>query len=271
MVHTTKENSTKSSNRRRDRHPGSRRAVATDGAAETIITKDRRPSLQEQRSGRIVDLGSDPPLAAAVAQMFDRLARAAEVRAQHPDMRRMAAIFAVNSVLNFIMCIDDHRALSLMVSLLDVWEALVDLERNSVPPLFKLKTRQSGRLDSSDRHYTKGAAAAAMSLMMDAGFGRKEAARRVADELRRSGVKLSGRREIDGGTVASWRDQAKVAVQDGTGFAAIYAYCTDGGLLVDHLAVPPTMEFDAQQRERFSRGLLTLLSEVVARDALNSK
>jgi hypothetical protein len=83
--------------------------------------------------------------------------------------------------------------------------------RDVVPPLFKLESRRSRRRDSSERERTKGAAAAAMSLIMDAGLGRKEAARRVAEELRRGGVKLGGRRQLDGGTVASWRDQAKVA------------------------------------------------------------
>lgn len=265
MVRATKEN-TKPGYRRRDRRPEPQWAAATEGAAVTIITKKTKPGVPEPLARRFVDISPDPTLAAAVVRLCDMLARAGEVRARRPDMRRRAAIFAVNAVVKFVMRIDKQRAPGLMASLLDVWEALVDLERGVVPPLFKLQSRRSRRRNSSDREMMKGAAAAAMSLMMDAGLGREEAARRVANELRHSGVKLGGRRQLDGGTVASWRDQAKAAVQDGTGFAAVYRLCTDGGKLVGAMLPRPVVELDAQQRERFSRRVLALLSEVVVRD-----
>jgi hypothetical protein len=233
--------------------------------AATVITKNRKSGATERLG--VVDPGPNATLPAAVAHLHDMLARAGEVRAARPEMRRMAAIFAVNAVLAFIMRIDDQRAPGSMTCLLDVWEALADLERDVVPPLFKLQPRRSRRRDSSDRERTKGAAAAAMSRLMDAGLGREEAGRRVANELRRGGVKLGGRRQLDGGTVASWRDQAKTAAPDGTGIATVYSLCTDGGLFVGATTVPSAVELDAQQREHFVRDVLALLSEVVARNA----
>jgi hypothetical protein len=179
------------------------------------------------------------------------------------DMRRKAAILAVNAFSQFVMYIDKRRTPGLIASLLEVSTALLDLERDVAPPLFKLKPSRSRRPEPSERQTMKGAAEAAMSLMMEAGVGREEAARRVADEHRRDGVKLGGNRHLDSGTVASWRDQAKAPAQDRTKFAAVYRLCMDGG--VGPMAPRPLWSFDAQQREHFSRSVLAQLSKV-ARD-----
>jgi hypothetical protein len=110
MVQAIKENYTRPGNSRRHRRPGPHWAAAIDGAAVSIITKNTKPGVPNRLVGRLVDLGTDPTLAAAVVRLCDMLARASEFRARRPDMRRMAAIFAVNAVLKFVMCIEKQRA-----------------------------------------------------------------------------------------------------------------------------------------------------------------
>jgi hypothetical protein len=83
---------------------------------------------------------------------------------------------------------------------------------------------------------------------MNAGLGREEAARRVADQLCRGGVKLGGRRHLDGGTIASWRDQARAGAKDGTWVATVYRLCMEGGRLQGRMAPPIGGKLDAQQR-----------------------
>jgi hypothetical protein len=205
------------------------------------------------------DNEAGPNLAAAVAGMCGILARISEARARRPDMRRRAAMFAIDAVIAFLVRINKQRAPT--AALLDVSWALLDLERGVMPPLFKLEPTRSRPPDSIDRVMTKGIAAAAMSAMMKAGLGREEAARRVADQLRRDGVKLGGRRHLAGGTIASWRDQARAAVKDGLGVAMIYRLCMEGGRLHGPMAPPIGWKFDEQQREHYSRGALRQLSK----------
>jgi hypothetical protein len=116
----------------------------------------------------------------------------------------------------------------------------------------------------------KGIAAAAMSAMMDAGLSRKGAAQRVADELRRAGVDLGGRRHLDAGTVASWRDQARAA-KDGNEIAMVYRLCMDGGQLQGPMSPPIYWQFDEQQRERYCRYVLRQLSKSLSELFPNSR
>jgi hypothetical protein len=110
-----------------------------------------------------------------------------------------------------------------------------------------------------------------MSVMMNTGLGREEAARRVADELRRGDFKLRGRRHLDGGTLASWRDQARAAAKDRTRVGMVYRLCMYGGRLQGPMAPPIGWKFDAQQREHYSRGVLRQLSKSLSDLYPNSK
>jgi hypothetical protein len=208
----------------------------------------------------IADPGPDPTDREAIAHQCDMLIRAYEVSRRHPDKHRLAAMFALKAVLNFIMRSDELRAPKLMSCLLDLWAALVDLERGAEPSLLKLKPKRSRRPDSSDREMMKGAAAAAMSLLMKIGQTREEAARRVANELCRNGVKLGGHRQLRWGTVASWRDQARRASPSADGASFTYRLLIDGGTLVGMPTVAANMRHE--QRERVVREVLLALSSL---------
>jgi hypothetical protein len=218
---------------------------------------------------RVDDNEARPNLAAAVAGMCNILAGISEARARRPEMRRRASMFAIDAVIAFLVRIYKQRAPT--EALLDVSSALLELERGVTPPLFRLEPTRSRPPDSIDRVMTKGIAAAAMSTMMKAGLEREEAARRVADELRRGGVKLGGRRHLDGGTVASWRDQAKAA-KGRTDVAMVYRLCMEGRGLLGPMA-PPIMyvKLDAEQRQYYSRGVLRQLSKSLRDLYPNSK
>jgi hypothetical protein len=216
---------------------------------------------------RIVDPGPDPSDDEAIDHLCKMLSRAKEVRDRHPDKNRLAAIFALDAVLFFIMRVRERRAPQLMSCLCELHQALIDLERGAVPPLFELKPRRSRRPDSSDREFIKGAAAAVMSLLMKVGQTREEAARRVTNVFRRSGVKLGGRRQLQWGTVASWRNQAKRAPPESSEVSFSYRLLIDGGMLMGTTAVPVYAE--REQRERLVRDLLLALEEIAGANARN--
>jgi hypothetical protein len=201
---------------------------------------------------------TDPHVATAVAGLLGILSQIDEVRARRPDRRRRAAMYAVHAVVAFLVRINKKRAPT--AALNDVSSALFDLERGAKPSLFEAELPGSRPPDSIDRVQMKGIAAAAMSAMMKAGLSREDAAQRVANELRRAGVDLGGRRHLDGGTVASWRDQARAA-KDGNEISMVYRLCMDGGRLQGPMSPPITWDFDEQQCEHYCRGVLLQLSK----------
>jgi hypothetical protein len=256
---------------RKARQPKARRdmALAAQMLRHLLPTgADRDKSRESAVMGPTHPGNEDPDgqraLMAAVAQMCDVLARISDVHARHPDMRRRAAIHAIRAIFAFVMRINGQQAIKLMAPLHDVSDALLELERGGVPPLFKVKRKRSRPADSSGREIIKGAAAAAMTFIMKAGLARKEAARRVADELHRGGVTLSGHRHLGWGTIASWRDQAMTAAPDGTRVARAYHIFMNGGRYIGPMALQIGMKLPPDQRDRFIRAVLRQLRKVIA-------
>jgi hypothetical protein len=206
----------------------------------------------------------NPALVTAVAQMCDMLARISDFHASHPDMRRRTAIYAIHAISGFFMRINRQQAINLMAPLDDVSEALRELERGNLPTLFKCKRKPARPPDSFGRELIKGAAAAAMTFLMEAGLPRKEAARRVADELQRRGVKLGGNRHLGSGTVASWRDQAKTAAPEGTMVARAYHRFRKGGRHVGPMAPRITMKLNVGAHDLYIKSVLRQLRTLLA-------
>jgi hypothetical protein len=173
---------------------------------------------------------STPPgeaLAAAVARLRDALDHANQFYVDRrdpdsgPSSGRLAALLAVNAAFEFIESFNELRELHLTAPLTDLAAALADLDRGITSPMFK-RSPKSGYRDSFSRDMLKGASAAVMSILMaKGGLGRDEAAKRVADKLRREGVTLGGRRQLNWGTVAAWRDQVREQEQNADNMAVM--------------------------------------------------
>ena len=85
--------------------------------------------------------------------------------------------------------------------------ALHDLDRGIQPPLFAIEQGRKGR--SSARKMLQGTAAAAVTFHMKAGLTRKDACKRVAQELRGRGVRVTvdeHRTKEEWKCVQGWRD-----------------------------------------------------------------
>jgi hypothetical protein len=83
-----------------------------------------------------------------------------------------------------------------------------------------------------------------MSILMKVGKTREEAARLVVSVLRRSGMKLGGRRQLQWGTVASWRDQVRRAKPGADGAAVDYHLLVESGDLMGMPTVPADIEHE---------------------------
>jgi hypothetical protein len=233
-----------------------RNQFSADGMI-TVVAAARGKKPQR----RIVDPGPDPSDEEAIDHLCKMLIRAREVRDRHPDKNRLAAIFALDAVLFFLMRVRESQTLQLTSCLGELHRALVDLELGAAPPFLRLKPKRSRRPDPSDRQQIKGAVAASMSLLMKFGQTREEAARLIAAELRRNGVKLSGGQQLNWGTVASWRDQVRRAAPSQSEASFCYRLLIDGGMQMGMPALPADMEHE--RRERFVRDLRHALSGLV--------
>jgi hypothetical protein len=143
---------------------------------------------------------------AAIVRMCATLAKADRLWSS-PDNEREAAYLAITAVLDFIDRLDTDA--NWMMSFITLRAALVDLMAGrAAPPMLRPRKTRGRRPDSSGRMMTKASAAAAMSVLMNAGLTREKAARRVETVLRRDGVKLEGGAlGQPWRTVAGWRDE----------------------------------------------------------------
>jgi hypothetical protein len=203
----------------------------------------------------------DEALAAAVVRLREALAIAGHIYATSPNNRRAAVIAALNAVYEFVdvglEVVDEPE---LMTPLSALAAALADLERGITPPLLKPRRVHGHPRDPHGREMTKGAAAAAMSLLMDVGLGRVDAAKRVAKELQRLGVALEGDHHLlNWRTVASWRDQVRAAPARDYDFGASTTYRIVMERMTAAEGWPPSApdQLDPQQRARFCDALLT--------------
>src|SRR6516165_10163764 len=130
-----------------------------------------------------------------------------------------------------------------------------------------LQAKQRTNSDSSERKRLKDVAAATMSLLMETGVSRIEAAKQVATQLRRGGVTFGDpqRNSEPWRTVAAWRDQAVKALK---AFKA-----SEDNFPEDNLAGPPyglwiraKIPANEQQIERWRGDLLEWLLTAARQD-----
>jgi hypothetical protein len=190
-----------------------------DGRLDDVDPGTPRPTTEQggglATRGVMVWLGArvtpNKDVTPAIQRFLDALAFANRMYdGRRPDdMSRSAAALALSAVITLVESVVEDRH-ELTQPIRDLGLALVDLSRGKTSPMLR-PSPLPGHRDPLSREVTKGAAAAAMSSLMAVGYRLKEAARLVADELDRGGVKLESeradRRRVTFSTVASWRAQ----------------------------------------------------------------
>ena len=97
---------------------------------------------------------------------------------------------------------------SLTRPLKDIQSAFIEAERGRLVPLFEPEPLTSRPPIEIWKLYVRGKAALAMDLLMMKKVSRKEAARRVASELRKLGVPIYAKQDVqDWKTVQGWREE----------------------------------------------------------------
>jgi hypothetical protein len=139
-------------------------------------------------------------LVAAWRQLEHRLIQANKHYLMRDDGGRSAVFRQIGAINEFISRVAPGRSL-LHIPLLALYLALHYLEHGIVEPM--LAPRKSGRGKRPQQQAIRIRSAVAMSQLQDIGYERREAAKRVAQELDRLGFKASPR------AVADWRDRLK--------------------------------------------------------------
>ena len=146
---------------------------------------------------------SFPPLPLDDLQLALGAADYALSEAKTPEANREATLLALKAVYDF------HKSAGLKSSTLrNLSMALQDIERGQAPALFQ-PSRQHRPKEAAKQFILKGAAAAAMQLLIDSAKSKTEAATIVAAKLDLAGFRLSGAkpRPVTAGTIARWRDR----------------------------------------------------------------
>jgi hypothetical protein len=119
-----------------------------------------------------------------------------------PESDRSQAIAVLGSIASLIRAIAPGAA-RITVPLEQVRFALVELNFGNVLPILQPRKLKGGRRpDTIARTTLRALASGVMSVLMDLGFARMEAADKVASLLQKKGFK-----GVKGVTIAQWRDQ----------------------------------------------------------------
>lgn len=166
---------------------------------------------------------SDEPLfctweeaAEAIAVLDQDLRDAAVIRAadDFEEPERLAAQAALRGCINFVSRFSRWRTERLVLPLIELQQALLDLDANHVAPMLRPKIGP-GRPSSVNYDTFRGIAAGVMGGLMAKGDGRKTkaaAAAWVADRF-----KDAGHHDVTATAVASWR---KTAMEEPKSFLA---------------------------------------------------
>jgi hypothetical protein len=197
-----------------------------------------------------------------VELMFDLRRRLKDLNRQEwqkcSDQERAYAALA--EVLRTLYLVDDLLEDRFVADpLLKLLSALRDLDRGVIVPMLQAKQRTNS--DSSERKRLKDVAAATMSLLMETGVPRIEAAKQVATQLRRGGVTFGDpqRSSEPWRTVAAWRDQAVKSLKE-------FKASKDNSVALYGWWIRAQIPVNEQQIERWRGGLLEWLLTVARQD-----
>lgn len=145
---------------------------------------------------------NETALSAAWQQLEVSLREANKLFLNRADGGRAAAFYQLSAINRFISAVSDNdRLLQMPLFALNV--ALYYLELGVVEPMLAPKGNKSRRGRRPEQGVLKVRSAVAMSQLYGIGYRRKEAARRIANELTNLGCQTSA------DAVADWRDHFK--------------------------------------------------------------
>jgi hypothetical protein len=181
--------------------PGQPVILTTAGASPAIV-RARRPGHCghfEQYGGTVADI-EEKTLIVAWQRLEETLIEANKHYLMHADGGRAAAFRQLGGINQFISAIAPDRPL-LQIPLLALYLALHYLDHGVVEPMLAPNT--SGRGRRPQQEAIKIRSAVAMSQLYAIGYSRKEAAKRVVNELANLGCEATPR------AVSDWRDGFK--------------------------------------------------------------
>jgi hypothetical protein len=135
------------------------------------------------------------------------------------DLER-GSMAALNAVVKFIDSTKELRGQLLETPFASLGGALADLEKGAVHPVIEPRIVGGRPPDSTNRASLRGLAAAVMSILVQFGLSRREAAKKVAEVLCHGGFKLDGRRQMTWQTVDQWRSQMAAEDEEDPAVAA---------------------------------------------------
>jgi hypothetical protein len=122
-------------------------------------------------------------------------------------------LVAITTMLGNAMDRHDPVKLQLLTPLTELVFALLRLRGGVVAPMLRPAKFNNRPSDSVDRNIMKIEAAVTMTILMERGFRREDAAKAVAAVLRDCGVKFNETKRDLWKRVAEWRDHVKSAVE----------------------------------------------------------
>ncbi len=169
-------------------------------------------------------MSTNPPSGRPQSEVFNLLlnrlreATAAYETEERPG--RIAVIFSLNAVIEFLMTFEEVKRENLAIPLVAISTALSDLDDGIPTPLLEIKKKRGRKPESTGRAAVRGYAALSVDLLMETDLKLAEAAKRVAVVLNRTGVVHhgGGQKRIDPQTVINWRDA--ISADAGEGLAA---------------------------------------------------
>jgi hypothetical protein len=141
----------------------------------------------------------------ALRLLFSLLREASQQFHQEGDGGRFGAFTALGACWQFISLFKEPHAENLEAPIIWLMSALYALDHNRVEKIVDPITHRGGGPSSPAHSVAKGYAAAAVRLLMQAGFDRKEAHRAVGKVLDSCGVRTErGSRKVTATTVRNW-------------------------------------------------------------------
>ena len=153
-------------------------------------------------------------------RLLEKLRSAKQLFVTGENGGRMGAVFALNSVTEYLQSFQEVSEEGLSLPLTVTSAALADLDDGVQTPMFAVKRKAGRRADSTTRKSMRGYSVVSVELLMQTGLTQNESAKRVAARLKRSGVENlgGGGKDVTARTVMGWRQA--ISADFGKGLAA---------------------------------------------------